>query len=177
MRSKGQIIFGLVILLIGVSLLIDNLFHISIWSFFWPLTIIALGVWMLLRPRSLAPGAKVRQRLLGDIRRKGEWQVANEDFWVLIGAIKLDMTEAQIPDGETLIRTYGFIGDIKLVLPEGIGISASCTSFVTDAKAFGQKTNNIMSPFEFVSDDYVAAERKVRLECTHFIADLKLRRT
>ena len=182
MRGKGQIIFGLVILLVGLALLIDNLFHISIWSFFWPLTIIALGVWMILRPRGVSrprgvgSGVRVWQRLLGDVRRRGDWQVTDEEFWHLIGDVRLDMTEAQIPEGETTIRIYGLVGSLRLVVPEGVGVSVVSTAFVTDARVFGQKTDNVLSPYKYQSEDYSTAERRIRIESSRFIADLRVNR-
>ena len=176
MRGKGQIIFGLVILLVGLALLIDNLFHISIWSFFWPLTIIALGVWMILRPRGVGTRARVWQRLLGDVRRTGDWRVTDEEFWHLIGDIRLDMTEAQIPEGETTIRIYGLVGSLRLVVPEGVGVSVSSTAFVTDARVFGQKTDNVLSPYKYQSEDYSTAERRIRIESSRFITDLRVKR-
>ena len=176
MRNKGQLIVGLVIVLIGITLLVGNLFHFNLWDFFWPLVLIGLGVWMLLRPRTVRTGTKVQQRLLGDVRRSGEWQVTNEEFWILVGDLKLDMTAAQIPEGETLIRTYGFVGEVKLVVPEGVGVSISSTAFVTDAKVLGQKQDTFLSTFRFSSDNYETAERKIRLESTSFVMDLKIRR-
>ena len=176
MRNKGQLVFGLVIVLVGVTLLIGNLFHVNVWSFIWPLAFIALGAWLLLHPPTVRSGARVQHRLLGDIRRRGEWQVTDEEFWVLVGDIKLDMTDAEIPQGETLIRTYGFVGSVKLIVPEGIGVSASSTAFVTDAKILGHKQENFLTPLHSISDDYEVAERKIRLECSAFVADLKVRR-
>ena len=176
MRNKGQLIVGLVIVLIGVMLLVGNLFHVNLWDFFWPLVLIGLGVWLLLRPRTVGTGTKVQQRLLGDIRRSGEWQVTDEEFWILVGDLKLDMTAAQIPEGETLIRSYGFVGDVKLVVPEGVGVSVSSTAFVTDAKVLGKKQDTFLATFRFASDNYETAERKIRLESTAFVTDLRIRR-
>jgi len=175
MRNKGQLIVGLVIVLIGLTLLVGNLLHVNLWDFFWPLVLIGLGVWMLLRPRTVRTGTKVQQRLLGDIRRSGGWQVTDEEFWILIGDLKLDMSSAQIPEGETLIRTYGFVGDVKLVVPEGVGVSVSSTAFVTDSKVLGRKQDTFLATFRFASDNYETAERKIRLESTAFVTDLRIR--
>lgn len=51
MRRNG-IFFGVVIILAGVLLLAINLGVITarVWSFFWPIVIVLLGVWFLLRP-------------------------------------------------------------------------------------------------------------------------------
>ncbi len=51
MRRNG-IFFGVVIILAGALLLAINLGVITtrVWSFFWPVVIVLLGVWFLLRP-------------------------------------------------------------------------------------------------------------------------------
>jgi len=154
MRNRGQLVVGVVIVLLGTLLLIGNLFHINPWAFFWPLVLIGLGVWMLLRPQTLRSDGRRKGKILGDICRGGEWQVRDEEFWVLIGDIKLDMTTAQIPEGETVIRTYGFVGSIRLRVPERVGVSVSSTAFITDARMLGHKQESLLSPLHQVSDDY-----------------------
>jgi len=86
------------------------------------------------------------------------------------------MTRAEVPEGETEIRVFGFVGDVDLLVPEGVGITVSSTAFVTDARVLGQKRESIVVPFHQASDDYETAERKIRLEVTSFVADIKVKR-
>jgi hypothetical protein len=51
MMSRGNIFWGIVLLLVGALLLLDNLGYlggVEIWTLLWPLFLIALGVWILL---------------------------------------------------------------------------------------------------------------------------------
>lgn len=175
MRNQGQIVIGALIILIGLMFLIGNVFDVNVWAFCWPVGLILLGVWLLLRPQLVGADTAVRLKLLGDIHRDGLWQVANEEFWIGVGDIDLDMTRADIPVGETEIRVFGFVGDVDVFVPEGVGIAVSSAAFVTDARVLGQKHDDIMFSLHQASDDYETAERKIRLKVTSFVADIKIK--
>jgi len=176
MRNQGQMIIGALIILVGLMFLIGNVLNVNVWALCGPLGLILLGVWLLLRPQLVGADMAVRQKLLGDIHRDGVWQVADEEFWIGVGEIDLDMTHAEVPEGETKIRVFGFVGDVDVLVPEGVGIAVSSTAFVTDARVLGRKRDSIMFPFYQASDDYETAERKIRLEVTSFVADIKIKR-
>lgn len=178
MRDRGQVFIGAAIILAGLVFLIGNQFNINVWAFCWPTALILLGVWLLVRTQRGVPDTGVRQRLLilGDMHRDGAWQVADEEIWVGVGDVDLDMLEAEVPLGETRIRILGFVSDVDILVPEGVGVSVSSTAFVSDAKVLGKKREGILVPVDVVSDDYETAERKVRLETTCFVSEVKVRR-
>lgn len=175
MYNRGQLFIGIVLILAGLAFLIGNLFDVDVWALCWPLGLILLGVWLLVRPQLVSPGTTVRQRLLGDIRRDGVWQVTDEEIWIGLGDVELDATRADVPVGETTIRILGFIGDVDVFVPQGVGISVSSTAFVTDARVLGQKREGFLFPVRLTSDSYETAKRKVRLETTFFITDLRVK--
>jgi lia operon protein LiaF len=176
MHSKWQIYVGIFIILIGLMSLIGVVFDVDVGVFCAPMGLIALGVWLLLRPRLAGPDTAVRLRLLGDVRRRGDWQVTDEEIWVIIGNVRLDLSSADVPLGETKIRVFGFVGEVSVLVPEGVGVSISSSSFVTDARIFGQKRDGIFYPVTFASEGYERAERKVQLETMHFVVNLRVRR-
>jgi len=87
----------------------------------------------------------------------------------------VDMAGANIPAGETRICVFGFGGDVRLLVPEGVGVSASSTSFVTDARVLEQRRDSFLTPIHFASEGYETAERKVRLETSYFVGNLRAR--
>lgn len=175
MRNRSQLIFGSIILFFGLLLLIGNVFHIDIGALCWPIGLILVGVWLLLRPKMVSSGAPVNVILIGDSRRKGAWNVSQEEFWTGIGDIDLDFTQAEIPPGETSYRCYGFIGDIKMEVPPGVGVSISSMAFITNAKFQGKHQESFVNPVNLSSEGYESAERKIHLEALYFIADVKVR--
>ena len=175
MYNKQQAFIGIVIVLIGVMFLIGNIFDIDVGSLCFPTVLIATGILLLLRPHLFDPKTPGRLRLLGDVRRRGAWQVTEEEIWNGIGNVRLDMTNADVPTGETQIRVYNFVGDVRLFVPEDVGVLVSSTAFVTEARVLGQRQDYFLTPFELSSDNYETAERRVRLEILSFVGSLRVR--
>lgn len=175
MRSQGQIYIGSALVVIGVVLAIGAIFHINIWAFCWPLALILLGVWFMVRPRSLHPGTFNAFHPLGGIRRYGSWQVTNEEIWMFVGNVDLDLLHADLPVGETTLRIYGFVGTVDVTLPAGVELSYNSTAFVTDARVNDRNLDGFIMPASFTSDHYAEAEKQLRLETYFFIADVKVR--
>lgn len=175
MHDRTQVFIGGSLVLVGSIFLLGNLLDVDVWKFCWPTAIILLGVWLLFRPRLVGPDTRVRQRILGDIRRYGSWQVADEEIWIGIGDVKLDMTEADIPLGETCIRVFGFVGDVDLRVPQDVGVRLSSRAFVSEIEALGQKRDNFAGVFILLSENYDTAERKIRLETSFFVNDVDVR--
>ncbi len=173
MRNRGALIFGGLLILFGLLTLLDMIFQIDIGAIFWPLVLITIGLLMLLRPRMAPPGSEVWFRLFGGVRRSGIWTVQNEEVWMFIGDVHLDLTQAELPPGETLFQASGFIGDIDLRVPANTALSIHANGFVTTAKWFGRKQDHFLTPAIYTSPDYDQAERKIKLVTNFFITDLK----
>lgn len=176
MRNQTQLFFGLLVILIGVLFLVGNLFDISIGAFCWPIGLILVGLWLIMRPRMAGPNTGTNFLFLGDAERSGQWTVTDEEFYTFIGDMDMDFTKADIPVGETQLRFYGFINDIDVFVPADVGVAVQSSAFVTSFKAVGEgDEDSFLMPLNWQSDNYKLAERKIRLEAGHFIADIKVR--
>jgi len=47
---RNNLFWGGLILLVGLALLFGNLLQVNMWNFIWPLAIVFVGAWLLLRP-------------------------------------------------------------------------------------------------------------------------------
>jgi predicted membrane protein len=175
MRNQAQLIFGGLIIVLGVLALLSNLFNVDFGDFFLPALLIFIGLLIIFRPRSLAAGIGFKLRLFGDVIHRGEWKVSGEEVWCLLGNLKLDMSQAEIPAGETSYHIYHFLGDVRLVVPENVGVSISSFSFITDARLFGEKHGGFISPLEWSTPDYEQAEKKIRIERVAFLGNVRVR--
>ncbi len=176
MRNQGQILVGITIIVLGLVFLIGALLGVDAGVLCVPTVLILLGVWLLLRPWIASPDTAFQVELFGPVRRAGTWKVASEEIWLFVGDVNLDATQAEIPLGETRIRVFAFVGTIRLIVPEEVGVAVASTAFVTDAKLFGQKRDMILVSAPLASEGYEAAQRQIRLEPTMFVADVKVRR-
>jgi len=109
------------------------------------------------------------------VKRSGNWDVANEEIWMFVGDIRLDLTEASFPGGETTIRVIGFVGDLDIIAPPEVGLSVAATGFLNSTKLYGRKQDTFMSTLHHVSDGYSEAERKLHLEMLFFVNDLNIK--
>lgn len=175
MRNRGQILIGTLLVVLGVIFLLSTLFDVDIWRFCWPVGLIVVGVWLVLRPRMAAPGSGTEVTLFGDIRHYGDFIVQDQEFWLGIGDIDLDLSDAQIPAGETVWRFYTFIGDVKLVVPQAVGVSVHAVGFVVDSELLGHDMDAFFAPVNAASENYATAEKRLRIELTGFVTELKVR--
>jgi len=176
MHNRGYIVIGAVIIALGVVALISAWIGVDFCALAFPLALIAAGVYIILRPRFAPPGTAMHVRLLGDVKRTGAWTALDEELWVLVGDARFDLTQVTLPPGETVIRVLGFVGDLKLIVPDNVPVAVSSAAFLTTSRVFGVKKDTWLEPFETATEGYAAAESKLRFESWRFITGLRLRR-
>lgn len=175
MSRRNQVRVGAAITIFGLLLLVGNLLQIDLWAYLWPLILIGLGAWLILRPQTRRRRAPTRFLLLGDIRRYGSWTVREEDLWLVIGDCTLDFSAATVPEGETTLQLQGFVGGVTVTIPEDLGVRIHSTAFLTDSHVLGSHQDHILTPYEFTTGNYATASRRVNLELLHFVTDLRVR--
>lgn len=175
MSKRMQLILGSLILLFGLLVLLENVFDISFWSFCWPVALILLGVFLLFGPRLRPSGSEVNIRFFGGVNRKENWTVANEEIWMFVGDVRMDLSQAEFPEGETSIRVIGFVGDIDLIAPADAGLSVAASGFLTSSKIFGRKEDTFLSTQRFVSEGYAESTRRLHVETLMFVNDLNIK--
>jgi predicted membrane protein len=176
MRDRIFVFIGIGIIVIGVISLLDATLGIDLGRFLCPTVLILLGIWFLIRPKLLSPDTALSVKLLGDVHRRGAWQLADEEIWVIVGDVRLDLSEATIPSGETRIRIIGIVGSVRVTIPEDVGIAIDSASVFTEVKVLGRKEQRAFAPYYYASEGYDAAEWRVRLEITRIVADLRVKR-
>jgi len=174
MRNKVLLIAGSILIAFGLLQIISYFLNINFFAILFALCLILVGVIMLLRPnfRFLGSGAKFRP--IYEISRYTEWTVQNEEIWMFVGDIHLDLSRAVLPPGETTIRVYGFVSDVELLAAEDIGLSISSAGFLNQTNFLGQKREVFFTPARYKSDNYSDFERRIRLEYMGFVIELNL---
>jgi hypothetical protein len=175
MRNPVLMVVGGGLVLLGVVSLVSTLTGFDFGAICWPAGLIVVGVWLLVRPRWVRGGAVVEVKLLGDVVKRGAWQVNNTEYWLGIADVDLDLTQADIPPGETRLTFYGFIGDIDVFAPSSVAFQVTSQSFITSGKLPGGKEEAILAPVTYASPGYDQAERKLRIEAAMFLADVAVR--
>jgi predicted membrane protein len=174
--NTGALVLGALIIAAGLLFLLGNVFRFDAGELCLPVGLILIGSFLLLRPRFVSAGVRSSQVLLGEIRRNGAWRVADEEYWMFVGDIDLDLTQADIPAGETRLRLFAFVADTDIIVPQHVGVTVVSTAFVSDLKLWNGKRESFLAPVTEVSENWATAERKVRIEATYFVADVTVRR-
>jgi predicted membrane protein len=174
--NRGYLFIGAALIVLGLLALISAWIGVDFCALVLPLLLVAAGIYILVRPRYAPSGTAMHVRLLGNIKRTGAWVALDEELWVLVGDAIFDLTQATLPPGETVIRVLGFVGDLKLVVPDTIPVAITSVAFVTTSRVFGEKRDTFLAPFETATEGYAAADSKLRFEIWRFVAGVKVRR-
>jgi len=116
---------------------------------------------------------------IGDIHYgKQHWELKPMNLSAFIGDMKLDLSKAHIPYGETRIRVSAFIGDVKVFVPNDVtlGVSIQMNSFIGDTKLIDQKESGLMGSYHLSTPNYEDCDRKIYLEVSTFIGDVKVKK-
>ncbi|MGD8552918.1 MAG: LiaF-related protein [Anaerolineales bacterium] len=176
MKLRGQVLVGVLLVAIGSLALMSNLLDIDFGAICWPSFFILLGVWIIVRPRMVSEETDVHLILLGDFNRSGGWKVADQEFWSFIMDANLDFTQADIPEGETDLKLYGFVSDIDILLPAEVGFKINSYGFVTNALVLGEKhTGFFIQPVQEISKNYATATKKINIDQLGFIGEVTIR--
>jgi lia operon protein LiaF len=171
---KSEIIFGSIVLGMGVLLLFGAIFKVDVGRLICPAGLIALGVWLIYRTRRGPHHADVNLRFVGDIRRRGAWQVSDDETWGFVLDVNLDLREAALPEGETTFRVGAFVSDIDVILPAEVGIAITSMAFMTETRIDRQHDQQFFLPLEWQSANYASAARKINIKPTCFVAEIKI---
>jgi len=174
MQDRSRPLLGVFLVLLGLGFLVANLLQISFWSICFPTTLIVIGALLLIRPKVFGASSASSWYLFGNIKREGEWAVADEELWLLVGDARLDFTRAQVPVGETRVHINGFIGDVDVIAPADVGVLISASGVFVDVRTPADKIDRFLSPVNSASSNYVTAERKVHLITTFLIGDIDM---
>ena len=174
--KRWQVIFGILLVVMGIFALVDAIFDVNLWRFLSPLLLIGLGVLLILRPRMAGSDVQVQMPMLGDIRKKGAWEATRHEFWWLVGSTYLDFTDVIFPEGEAVINIFGLVSDVKIILPDDVGLHVGATAFVTEYKSPEGRREQFLSTLDHQTQNYLTADKRVRLHTLGFVSEIKVKR-
>jgi len=124
-------------------------------------------------------GSIERSVFIGDMHYgKQHWELKPMNLSAFIGDMKIDLSKAHIPYGETRIQISAFIGDVKVYVPNDVtlGVSIQMNAFIGDTKLIDQKESALMGSYNISTPLYDECDRKVYIEVSTFIGDVKVKR-
>lgn len=174
MKNKTAVLIGSILIILGAFSIIDALFGINLWALIFPLILIGLGLLILFRPKTLPGGSNFILRFVGETDKSQAWTVEPAEYWSFVGSMKLDLSQAVIPEGETSIVMYSFVNDLEIILPTDAGLRLLAKGFVHDTKVKGYKEDHIFAPFEYETPDYEIQTRKITIQSLSFVSEVEI---
>lgn len=185
------------------SLLIMDRFGLIVFQFLdvwklWPVVLIYIGAAILFNSKKIKviyrtdlPSAKAMENIpasetsLKKIRgvsmgkvtfKKQNWAVEPMDLYNMIGEYFIDFSKGFIPDRETPIRVRGWIGEVKMLIPEDVPVKINAVIGVGEVKLFDYSQEQIKHVVAYKSDDYDQAVRKLNITIELKIGSVRIDR-
>ncbi|MBN2011150.1 hypothetical protein JW960_17525 [candidate division KSB1 bacterium] len=190
-RTRG-FFWGGVLIFFGFLLLLDQWDIISFGDL-WPLAIIAVGVWMILKPHHTShkhPGfshgmgdqhvnadtSKIHYtNSMGDLNvTANSANFTGGNIRTTFGSVKVDLSAIRLAEGEQLLEVGTTFGDIKITAPTGIPLMILSTNTAGDMKVFEEKRSGFKQEVVFQTPDYDAATTRLKIVTSQVFGDLKV---
>lgn len=178
--NSFELIVALFFILVGVLLLAGNLGLIFFnWSMVWGLLLICFGGWFIWRayqPSEFTTSfANTAFYGLGDYRPDltGK-EIHKESFSHGLGDFDLDLTRATIPEGTHAVRASLGLGDLTVIVPRDLAVRIGATAGLGAVKVLGQHSDGFGPRVDFRSEDYAAAMRKLDVEASVGLGEVKV---
>ncbi|MFT8870742.1 MAG: cell wall-active antibiotics response protein LiaF [Sporolactobacillus sp.] len=106
--------------------------------------------------------------------RADNWMVRPMNEHVRIGDYDFDFTHAFIPEETTQIRISGWVGDLKIIVPDDLAFRVLVSSRVGDVKIGKWKQSGVLREMNYQTADYESATRRIDFKFDFQVIDLKI---
>ncbi|MBL3648157.1 MULTISPECIES: LiaRS two-component regulatory system accessory protein LiaF [Bacillus] len=112
----------------------------------------------------------------------GELQMMKQPFDLndlnisgFIGDIKIDLSKAMIPEGESTIVISGVIGNVDIYVPSDLEVAVSSVVFIGDINLIGSKKSGLSTKVYAASSDFSESKRRIKVSVSLFIGDVDVK--
>ncbi|WP_066055014.1 cell wall-active antibiotics response protein LiaF [Robertmurraya korlensis] len=188
--ERESFFLSIFLLLLSSILILDRFgkLDFGFWEFWklWPYIIIYIGLNILSRknkikfhfnedmPKDAFKSVDEKERKnqrkrargfsIGDVSfKQANWSVEPMELYNTIGDYFIDFSQAYIPEKETPIIVQGWIGDVKMIIPEDVPVFVQSYIKVGDIRIFDKETDSINRGLTYQSPGYEEAVRKLKI--------------
>lgn len=118
---------------------------------------------------------KVRGLSIGDVSfKESNWALEPMELYNSIGDYYIDFSKAFIPEKETPVTVKGWIGDVKMIVPENIPVHIQTKINVGDIRIFDLKTDSVNRSLDYKTPGYDEAIRKLNITVDLKIGSIRI---
>lgn len=204
-NKKNHYWWSFFILIFSSLLILDRLGLLAfqfndVWKL-WPLFLIYFGINLLFRKNKMRVSFKtdfpleekdsedtggyhdtssikrIRGISVGDVNfKKQNWAVEPIDLFNMVGDYYMDFSKGFIPEKETPVKVKGWIGDVKMIIPEDVPVMVSAAVSVGEVKLFDYAPDQIKHAITYKSDNYDEAVRKLNITVELKVGSIRIDR-
>ncbi|WP_100406555.1 cell wall-active antibiotics response protein LiaF [Bacillus solitudinis] len=118
----------------------------------------------------------IRKSLIGDIHyTKEQFELRDMTIWNGFGDVRLDLSKAIIPEGESVVIIQGLIGQIDVYVPDDLAITVQASAIIGDVSLFHEKHGGVNQQLYVSTQSYKQAPRRVKFILSTVIGEVKVR--
>jgi lia operon protein LiaF len=124
--------------------------------------------------------AKVKNKInknfiVGEVKlSEPNWSLEPMKFSNVIGDYYMDFSKAFIPEGETPIEIKGWVGDLKMIIPDNVPVDIMIKVKVGEVKLFDHQSSEVRSDFHYQSPEYEHSSKKIKLSVNVKVASIRI---
>lgn len=174
----GERLVALIILIVGILLLGRNLnlFQVNLsffWNLFWPIVIILFGINVL---KGVSGSGGTNWAIMGGIEKNKEnWKLKDKNYFAIMGGVDLDLTKAEIPDGDTILSLTAIMGGIDVLAPKDIPIECEGMALLGGVDFFADGGGGILMSRRFVNRGKEDSRKRLIIRCRTLMGGIDIK--
>ena len=126
-------------------------------------------------PESCTPGRSRYSKFIGDmlIDCNGV-NLQNIEIGNFLGDVEVKLHGGKLAPGLNRMIISGFIGDVRVLVPEGMAVFAQSSNFIGDIEMMGRRTSGFGNSLDAQTPNYSEAASKLYIASNHFIGDVRV---
>lgn len=178
----GRFLSGLIIFSIGALYLARKFGYLADLKtdMFWSILLAALLIiagFNLIRGRALAERSGGRWAFLGGVKVGGSspWKLESGSYFAFMGGIDMDLTAAEIPDGETLLDLTAIMGGIDVKIPPDLAVVYEGTAILGGIAFKDQEDGGIVASRKIGEPGEAADGKYLRIQARAFMGGIDIK--
>jgi lia operon protein LiaF len=109
-------------------------------------------------------GKRIKSFSIGDVEyKKSNWSLEPMNLHNSIGDYFIDFSKAYIPEKETPIHVHGWIGDVKMIVPDDVPVKVEAKVKIGDIRIFDLRSSDINRQLVYETPGYHEAIKKLNI--------------
>ncbi len=178
--SWGQFVSAIILITFGVIWLgsnmnlIDGVYRETFWKVLFPTILILAGI-TLIKGRS-GTGGGDRMALMGGIDMgKSAWKLESTNYFAFMGGVDIDLTTAEIEEGETVLDLTAIMGGIDVRIPKGLHVVYEGSAILGGVNFVGHEDGGIITNRKIEHNANTEDKRVVILKCTAILGGIEIK--